>query len=257
MTEDIKTIDGLYEQQLTPTEYFNTVKQLKHTITDEELAKAYENCLEMLEKCRITGQHKSAHRLIFHLEAITKERDLVKMGLNQFVYKEDIEYYIKNVASDVVKIIDLESYEREIPDEIVDTIAKTKHLFDQLYIVFTDYTGEAEKKVKKERRDKDPILFGAFKKSTNNVIIDRFYFLGDWVDEYCDLTLDKMVSECERVGKRNIAHTIKTPEDLEEFKKQLGAYNSVNIRTHNLSIDASKPEKKASFFDKVRSIFKK
>lgn len=257
MAEDIKTIDGLYEQQLTPTEYFNTVKQLKHTITDEELVKAYENCLEMLEKCRVTGQRKSAHRLIFHLEAITKERDLVKMGIDQFVYKEDIEYYIKNVASDVVKIIDLESYEREIPDEIVDTIAKTKHLFDQLYIVFTDYTGEEEKKVKKERRDKDPILFGAFKKSNNNVIIDRFYFLGDWVDEYCDLTLDKMVSECERVGKRNIAHTIKTPEDLEEFKKQLGAYNSVNTLTNTLVIDASKSEKKASFFDKVRSIFKK
>ena len=253
----IKSIDGLYEKQLTPTEYFNTVKQLKHTITDEELAKAYENCLEMLEKCKITGQHKSARRLIFHLEAITKERDLVKMGINQFVYKEDIEYYIKNVASDVVKIIDLESYEREIPDEIVDTISKTKDLFDQLYIVFTDYTGEAEKKVQKERRDKDPILFGAFKKSSNNVIIDRFYFLGDWVDEYCDLTLDKMVSECERVGKRNIAHTIKTPEDLEEFKQQLGAYGGISTRTNNLVISAETTEKKQSFFDKIRSVFKK
>ena len=257
MDEQITTIDNLHKREMTPTEYFTVVKDLRNTITDEDLAKAYDNCLEMLEKCKITGQKKSAHRLIFHLEAITKERELVKMGINQFVYKEDIEHYIKNVASDVVKIIDLESYEREIPDEIVEVIAKTKDLFDQLYIVFTDYTGETEKKVEKERRDKDPILFGAFKKSSNNVIIDRFYFLGDWVDEYCDLTLDKVISECEKVGKRNIAHTIKTPEDLEEFKKQVGAYNSLSTTTNNLIISSQDDEKKPSFFSKVRSIFKK
>lgn len=253
--DELKTIEGLYQREMTPTEYFNTVKELKHTITDEVLANAYQNCLEMLEKCKITGQHKGAKRLIFHLEAITKERDLVKMGINQFVYKEDIEYYIQNVASDVVKIIDLESYEREIPDEIVEVIAKTKSMFDQLYIVFTDYTGEVEKKVEKERRDKDPILFGAFKNENNSVIVNRFYFLGDWVDEYCDLTLDKIVSECNDVGKRNIVHTMKTPEDVKEFKEQLRSYTGINTVTNTLTVGVA-PTKK-SFFSKVRSIFKK
>lgn len=80
-------------------------------------------------------------KLLFHLECIEKEREIVSMGINTFVYRDDIEYYINNVASDIVKIIELERYEREIPDEIVEVIAKVKDKFDQLYIVFTDYTG--------------------------------------------------------------------------------------------------------------------
>lgn len=90
-----------------------------------------------------------------------------------------------------MKIIELERYEREIPDEIVDVIAKTKDLFDQMYIVFTDYTGKEERKIAAEKKDKDPILFGTFQDRKQKVCVDRFYYLGDWVDEYCDLTLDQ------------------------------------------------------------------
>lgn len=120
------------------------------------------------------------------------------MGITTFVYRDDIEFYINNVASDVVKIIDIENYEREIPDEIVDVISKVKDKFDQLYIVFTDYTGAVERQVAQERRQKDPILFGTFQEGSTRSVIDRFYYLGDWIDEYCDLTLDKMVNETKK-----------------------------------------------------------
>ena len=153
-----------------------------------------------------------------------------------------------------MKIIDLESYEREIPDEIVEIIQKVKDKFDQLYVVFTDYTGEHERKVEKERREKDPILFGAFKDKGNSVIIDRFYYLGDWIDEYCDLTLDKMVNECEKVGKRNIVHSISTPEDIEEFKQQLGKYYSINTLTISGNIKMTE-ESKPTFFQKIKTFF--
>lgn len=33
------------------------------------------------------------------------------------------------------------------------------------------------------------------------------------MDEYCDLTLDKMVNETKKVGQRNIVYAIKTPDD--------------------------------------------
>lgn len=111
------------------------------------------------------------------------------MGIDTFVYRDDIEFYINEVASDVVKIIDIQSYEREIPDEIVEIISQVKDKFDQLYIVFTDYTGRIERKVTEERRRKDPILFGTFQNAETRSVIDRFYYLGDWVDEYCALHL--------------------------------------------------------------------
>ena len=209
--------------ELSPFEYFEQVKERKNKITDRDLQRVYENCLELLNKYKITGQKKGMRKLMFHLECIEKEREIVKMGIDTFIYRDDIEEYIDNVANDIVKIIELENYEREIPDEIVELIGKVKDKFDQLYVVFTDYTGKIEREVKRERREKDPILFGTFQNQLNRTVIDRFYYLGDWEDEYCDLTLDKMVNETEKVGKRNIVKTISTPKDIEELKLQLGS----------------------------------
>ena len=211
------------ESKLTPSQYFNAVKERKNTIDDEGLQKVYDNCMDLINKYSVTGQEKSIDKLMFHLECIEKERELVKMGLNTFVYRDDIERYIDNIASDVVKIIELENYEREIPDEIIDVIytVKEKNLFDRLYVVFTDYTGKIEKKVAKERRDRDPILFGAFVNSSHSCIIDRFYFLGDWEDEFCHLTLDKMVNETRKKTGENIERKFSTPEDVKEYRKQI------------------------------------
>lgn len=216
------------ESELTPQQYFNEIKERKHNITDDELVKVYDNCLELLNKYKITGQKKGMKKLMFHLECIEKEREIVKMGINTFIYRDDIEEYIDYVAKDTVKIIELENYEREIPDDIVSIIEKVKDKFDQLYVVFTDYTGKVESQIEKERREKDPILFGTFQNQSNRTVIDRFYYIGDWEDEYCDLTLDKMVNETEKVGMRNITKTISTPKDIVELKEQLDSLESKN-----------------------------
>lgn len=249
--DKLKTTDSV-ESQLTPQQYFEQVKERKHNITDEELVKVYDNCLELLNKYKITGQKKGMRKLMFHLECIEKEREIVKMGINTFIYRDDIEGYIDTVAKDTVKIIELENYEREIPDEIVEVIAATKDKFDQLYVVFTDYTGKVERQIEKERRDKDPILFGTFQNQSNRTVIDRFYYLGDWEDEYCDLTLDKMVNETEKAGKRNIVKTISTPSDIEELKEQLGGLSEIN---GNFIISDSTPQKK-TFFQNIKSVLK-
>lgn len=249
--DELKTTDNV-ESQLTPQQYFEQVKERKHNITDEELVKVYDNCLELLNKYKITGQKKGMRKLMFHLECIEKEREIVKMGINTFIYRDDIEEYIDTVAKDTVKIIELENYEREIPDEIIEVIAATKDKFDQLYVVFTDYTGKVERQIEKERRDKDPILFGTFQNQSNRTVIDRFYYLGDWEDEYCDLTLDKMVNETEKAGKRNIVKTISTPSDIEELKEQLGGLSEIN---GNFIISNSTPQKK-TFFQNIKSVLK-
>lgn len=243
--------------ELTPSEYFDQVKERKNHITDEDLQKVYDNCLELLSKYSITGQKKGMRKLMFHLECIEKEREIVKMGVDTFIYRDDIEEYIDKVAKDTVKIIELENYEREIPDEIVEMIARVKDKFDQLYVVFTDYTGKVERQIEKERRSKDPILFGTFQNTSNRTVIDRFYYLGDWEDEYCDLTLDKMVNETEKVGKRNITRSISTPKDIEELKSQLGnlrmEHNGAIIQT--ASVDAAVEKK--SWFSNIKTIFKR
>lgn len=233
---------------IDPDEYFARIKKLKQTNTEEELDKIYQNAIILLEKYKKTGQKKAARKLIFHIENIERERDIIKLGVNQFVYRETIEDYIDNVASDVVKIIELENYERDIPNEIVDLVEKTKDIFSNFYVLFTDYTGKIEKEVEKEKRKKDPILFGAFVNKETDTVIERFYYLGDWEDEYCDLTLDKFVNEMEISGREDIVKNINIPKTLEEMKAQV---NSLRMVDNMIYVTNNKPKK--SFFAKIKT----
>lgn len=184
-------------EQLDPQVYFDIIKDRKHTTSDKFLTD-FQNVIELeLAKAMKTGQNYLVRKLAYAKSIVIKERQLLEQGINIFVLREDIEEYIKKVEKKVVKVIELENYPRSIPDEVVQKLQslKEQEIFDRYYIVFTDYTGEVEKTVKAEKRRKDPILFGAFEQKIDGVwdIFDRFYFIADWEDEYCDLTLSKMV----------------------------------------------------------------
>ena len=214
-------------EEMTPTEYFNILKDKRKTTSDEDLTNFYNGALQTVDKIKITGQKRLIQKLRFLVDCVEKEREIVKLGINTFVYRDDIEEYIDSISKNPVKIIELENYPRDIPDEIVSIIEKTKPYFDKMYVLFTDYTGEVEKTVEKRRREKDPILFGTFQKKVNGtggfvlnseyLLNDRFYYLGDWEDEYCDLTMDKFLREA---GKQKLKD-FGIPKNQDEIKKEL------------------------------------
>ena len=239
-------------RELTPSQYFENLKERKNKVTDADLVKFYDNAMVMLNKYRITGQVEGMKKLIFHIETVEKERELVKMGIDTFVYVEDVEEYIDDVSQNTIKIIELDRYERDIPDEVVDVVAKTKHLFTRFYVVFTDYTGRVERKVAQERRDRDPILFGTFKMIGSQDPPEKFYFLADWEDVYCDLTLAKMVSEVKEANGKDIAITISTPTEMAELKQQL---DSLVWENGTYKVKEQKKAKK-NFFSNI-SLFNK
>lgn len=235
---------------MTPAEYFENLKETKHQINPEFLNNSYQIIFELAEKYNITGQTKSLSKLKFLAQVISEEEKLLDLGINTFIYKDDIENYIDTVAGDVVKIIELRNYLREIPDEIVEVIKKTKDIFSEFYVLFTDYTGKEEKRISKERREKDPILFGCFKE--NSMISDRFYFLGDWIDEYCDLTLDKLIQS------KVPTHKSTCPQTKEELMLMLEQYQPKTTNTNSFFINNNNlvtEQKPKSFFDKIRTIF--
>lgn len=127
------------------------------------LQEIYDNCLILLNKYIKTGQLKAVEKLIFHLETIEREREIVKLGIDTFVYRDDIEEFIDSVENDAVKIIEIEHYEREIPDEIVEKFEAVKDKFDQCYVLFTDYTGKIERKVKNVEEIKIQFFLVRFK----------------------------------------------------------------------------------------------
>ena len=200
-----------------------------------------------------------------------KEEKLLEIGVNKFIYRSTIEDYIDNVSKDVVKIQDLEAYMREVPDEIVEVIEKTKDIFDKFYVVFTDYTGQEERKVEQERKDRDPILFGVF--TDRKVVSDRFYYLGDWEDEFCDLTLDKLVAEYKANKGQDPTISVTMPTTTDELINTLKQYTEENKDKPNGDIhrnnnhftlssnqDLSSNEyfkKNKGFFGRIKSIFSK
>lgn len=258
------------EQTITPSQYFDHLKGAKNTITTDALKNSYETFIHLAEKYKKLGQTESIKKLCFLADTLVKEEKLIEMGITTYVYKDVIEDYIEHVADNTVKIVELSRYMREIPDELVETVERTREIFDELYVVFTDYTGKEERKVEKERRDKDPILFGVFKNQRS--VADRFYFLGDWVDEYCDLTLDKMVEQYKNAKGHTPVMTSEIPQNGEELvailktyriddKKEshitLGSTNNMDIATSYYVKSADGSEKKKAFFDKIKSVFSK
>ena len=223
-------------KEMTPYQYFQFVKSKVNKMNDENLNKLYSISSELLEKYKKTGQVKAAKKLAFHIKSILKEKEIIDLGITKFSYRDDIENYIDNIAKDVVKIIELKNYPREIPDELVETIEKTKDIFDEMYVLFTDYTGEVEKKVEKER---DPILFGSFIDRTVDEMSQRMYYLGDWIDEYCDLTLDKLVSQT----NKSIVKEISIPNDTNELINQLNKIQELNNDEFRMTSDDIKPHK--------------
>ena len=238
--------------EMSPSKYFEILKDRKKKITDKELIQFYDNAMALLNKYQATGQIEGMKKLIFHIETVEKEREIVKMGIDTFVYLEDVEDYIDNVAKNVIKIIELERYERDIPDEVVEVITQTKHLFTQFYVVFTDYTGSAERKIAREQHEKDPILFGTFKKLGTREPPEKFYFIADWEDAYCDLTLAKMVAEVKAAKSTDITRKINTPTDMAELKQQL---DNLTYENGTYKVKEEKKQKK-SFFKNI-SLFKR
>lgn len=255
-------MEMMNEMDLSPKEYFNRIKNMKNTITNEQLDKIYANCMELANKYYATGQVRGLRKILFCMESIEKEKRLLDLGISTFIYRDDIDFYIDEVAKKradfktrPVKSIDLERYEREIPDDVVEIITKTKDIFDRMYVVYTDYTGKAERQIEAIKKEKDPILFGVFLDPENKVCVDRFYYLADWEDQYCDLTLDKMVNETAKLG-RNIIRTLKTPEDIDSLRNYLESHYEVgdgNLMEYKVKADLDRNHK-PGFFKRIRTI---
>ena len=246
------------EKQMDPQDYFSYIKGMKEKMTDEFLDNLYKIITKQIGKAMVTGQNLQARRLAYSLGVIKKEHELVKRGVDVYVLRENIEKFINEVADKAVKVVDLEFYPREIPDAIFERVKELKEakVFDNYYVVFTDYTGETTKEVAKERRRRDPILFGTFEHKIDNIwnICDRFYFIGDWEDEYCDLTLTKMVQKMSEKGITDIVNELNLPEVTEDTIRQY--VNKLEEAEEQDRFRIRNNPKKKSVFQKVRTAWR-
>ena len=142
----------------------------------------------------------------------------------------------------------MKNYEREFPDDVIDQIIKAKEIFgNNLFVVYTDYSKKSSKEVKKKRIEKDPILFGAIIK--DNVCFDRLYYICDWVDEYCDLTLEKLAGKWDKIHKkenRKFIHDLPEVNSFEDMKALMESYQKKE--------DVSKRDDLSDYIDVVNGV---
>ena len=240
---------------------FDELKSKQQHITDIELNAIYESALSMARKFKACGQTSALRKLVFIMDTIELEHKVLSLGVNTFIYKDDIDYYIDNFGSEQrpIKIIELAKYDREIPDKIAHIVTQTKDLFTELYVLYTDYSDTSGKRIEAEKRSADPILFGVFMNQQDRVCVDRFYVLGDWVDPYCDLTLERFVSDMAQKG-RSVEKQIFEPLNIDELREYLSNTKPSNdgntIFITPDAIELANKKRSYSWFDRVKSWLK-
>lgn len=208
----------------TPAEYFDKIKSMKDNCKEEELQKVLDVALIQMNKFKLLKQTEAANICGRYIKMLEKEIKVIQAGFNTYVLKNDVEYYMNHVDDKCIFCCEIEDYPRVIPDEIADKIVDHIDLFDHIFIVFTDYTQKVAKEVKRKTKEKDPIMFGAFDivKSSRPVVGPRFYYIGDWVDEFCDLTLEQLLDGCKG---DNVLKTSTIPETSKNLTHNMAEYN--------------------------------
>lgn len=194
------------EPTLTIEEFFRNVKLSTEelTLVNERLA-GYQKALTDAKR---NGQTALFEKLGRDVSAVKAETQLHAIGLAKYLTEETLVDFVKKCPKGL-KLSWVKNYMRVIPDEVSLTKQKCDSLglFDNYAVLHYDPSNKAwaETHAEKERR-KDPILFGLMAGRR------RLYFVGDWVDELCDLTLEQIADLLGKDAVQEISEKVRLKE---------------------------------------------
>lgn len=175
-----------------PVSFFFTLMKKKMSVLEGIKFKGRIARLEkMLDEANKAGQIAFSEELIRKILVCMRESEMYAQGYKVFLTREIYERFCTKTAKRVL-LTKMDNYSRVIPSDVVEKLdaAEKLKLFDAYYVMHYDSPNtvkETEKEVVK--RQKDPILFGAIAYS------DKLYYIADWEDEFCDLTLEDIVDK--------------------------------------------------------------
>jgi hypothetical protein len=166
-------------------DFFKSIKNSTQELTViQTRATGYETALLNAKKA---GQKALVEKLSAGLNAFKMETQLLAIGLTRFVKEEDVVRFYKQ-SKKGLRLDWIRNFARPIPEDVTATKAHADELgiFDNYVVLHYDPQAKAFAETQEETAArKDPILFGLMKDRT------QLYFVGDWIDEHCDLTLDQ------------------------------------------------------------------
>lgn len=177
---------------IDPLEFFRTVK-----LATEESKALYvdrsQPYLLAIERANSMGQKALVDQLLSGMFIAKYESILRASGFGKVISEKQLVEFVKKTKKGV-KLSYIKNFARNIP---LDVIEKKKeadglYVFDNYCVLYYDPEGKiyqqtAEEKEVERQKKADPILFGMIAGSRN------LYYIADWVDEYCDLTLEEFL----------------------------------------------------------------
>jgi hypothetical protein len=179
--------------------------------------------LKALHNAVSVGQTALMEDLLRGLITNKYESVLYAEGLYYVITEEQMVSYVKQCEKGL-KLDYIKNFNRPLPQDIVNKICKINDLevFDNYVVLYYDPEGKVYKETAyEEAKRKDPILFGVIAGS------NKLYYIADWVDEYCDLTLEKFIDTIGvkkeelhmdyNPNNKNVEHT---PKPKRKYKKR-------------------------------------
>lgn len=181
-----------------PIEVMNHFKDALEILDADEVQ--LQRIEKYIESLNVTGQKGTIRIACMNLLIQNLENKLLIDGrFTKYVTEEQAVNFIRQskrgLALDLMK-----DFPRVIPEDVIEKFKEAEELkvFDNYLILhylpkkeqknrgMTQEQMEAQRKKEIERK-KDPILFGVIRGSR------RLYYIADWIDDYCDLTLDEFM----------------------------------------------------------------
>lgn len=173
-------------------EFFNRVK-LTSKENQSQYALRIEPYMIALKQANDMGQKALADQLTAELFNNKYESILYAEGFHFKITEAQVVDFIKKTEKGV-QLCYIENFIRPVPKEVIEVKKKADSLlvFDNYCVMYYDPEKKSYKQTKEEeeaerRKKADPILFGMISGSRN------LYYITDWIDEYCDLTLEEFL----------------------------------------------------------------
>lgn len=183
-------------KKITVFEFFS---HIKNNLSEIENIKDRSESLELLiNKANQFGQIALKEKILKNLNIIKAETQLYAINYIKYLTEENIIKFA-NECEKGLELTWIKNFTNIIPNDFL--IIKNKcdelEIFDNYVILHYDPEKKSIKETEEDiRKRKDPIIFGVIANSR------KLYYLYDWVDEYCDLTLEQIV---DKIGQDSIS----------------------------------------------------
>ena len=178
--EDEKYMDALQFFSMVKASSKESVATYRDRVSDY---------LKSIHNAVTVGQTALVEDLLRGLVTNKYESVLFAEGLYYVVNEQRMVSFVKQCEKGI-KLEYVKNFTRPMPQDVVDKIAKINQLevFDNYVVLYYDPEGKVYKETaREEAKRKDPIVFGVIAGS------EKLYYIADWVDEYCDLTLEAFI----------------------------------------------------------------